>query len=942
MIKVRTTYTNNLLYKKNPRVIEKINRSKKIKLSLMDEKLSILNSNIEELYKKYIEKKKIRKRKEKSELNLVSKIKFLIEEEKKIRNQLENKSAKKDFFSKNKSDKSFRIRKTLTTSGTMIYNTLENSEDGKYKFYNTTKGNRKIKYKNNLNMSNKDNINNNSSTKNSDSKKNEINDITLRKKQSNSIEDKGNNIIIKSKANVTNNVCIIINNTDKNESKDDINNKNIINNASFSNVDNINEDNKKNKYIKITDNVSDSNRANIKQNFIDNKDDYYYNSLVSNNSNENDIKIKLNKEINYIKMALVSKLKEENIQLLQKKENMKLNNLNENENEAIKENNNRTENENNNEYTRIDDKIKTSSFEIKMKDQNQKKNKSLKNILNFRLKELKNFEKGIEKKKTIQLKRYKIGIREKLYPNINKDNNNNENGYKKEILKNLDKRCYSKPINTIRVKNKGFKTFNHKNLNKTLDKNKSYREREINKKVKREIKINEFNNLSIDSNEIILSDANVNTFLERMKSTKKAIDKPINAIYYKKSKNFMEKNQKNGEKIFYDCDSTSNLINSTNLTFNKSIEKKKHLLGLPINVKLNSNLKKKISETNKFKDNIISKKENKNKIWRKTEKKEEKNSKNNSKINKPLKTFFYQRNKNSLNKDNKSTIAKKKMNKNNNSNNVQKDIDYDKETYSNYNNFDSNSFESQSQLFKAKFNFKKHKIKDKTAYVVFNNSLSSTFSNKTNKTSLTNNINYAFKNKDSSNINKSNNNDLSNYNQIKNNTNSKGYIFVTKNENKDFLSTIRLVKKRVKYIDKLKQIEEGEKKEGVFRNVNHEFRDNDSNKLKSKEKNIINPKKELAVIRRINQIKETYKNKGTQITNMNKKYENKFSIDLNDSNICNNNKKKVYQFQTYRRLSQIQKNHSYSFSNSGSFFIVKSKSNRSLLNENKSLESFKI
>ena len=942
MIKVRTTYTNNLLYKKNPRVIEKINRSKKIKLSLMDEKLSILNSNIEELYKKYIEKKKIRKRKEKSELNLVSKIKFLIEEEKKIRNQLENKSAKKDFFSKNKSDKSFKIRKTLTTSGTMIYNTLENSEDGKYKFYNITKGNKKIKYKNNLNMSNKDNINNNSSTKNSDSKKNEINDITLRKKQSNSIEDKGNNIIIKSKANVTNNVCIIINNTDKNESKDDINNKNIINNASFSNVDNINEDNKNNKYIKITDNVSDSNRANIKQNFIDNKDDYYYNSLVSNNSNENDIKIKLNKEINYIKMALVSKLKEENIQLLQKKENMKLNNLNDNENETIKENNNRMENENNNEYTRIDDKIKTSSFEIKMKDQNQKKNKSLKNILNFRHKELKNFEKGIEKKKTIQLKRYKIGIREKLYPNINKDNNNNENGYKKEILKNLDKRCYSKPINTIRVKNKDFKTFNHKNLNKTLDKNKSYREREINKKVKREIKINEINNLSIDSNEIILSDANVNTFLERMKSTKKAIDKPINAIYYKKSKNFMEKNQKNGEKIFYDCDSTSNLINSTNLTFNKSIEKKKHLLGLPINVKLNSNLKKKISETNKFKDNIISKKENKNKIWRKTEKKEEKNSKNNSKINKPLKTFFYQRNKNSLNKDNKSTIAKKKMNKNNNSNNVQKDIDYDKETYSNYNNFDSNSFESQSQLFKAKFNFKKDKIKDKTAYIVFNNSLSSTFSNKTNKTSLTNNINYAFKNKDSSNINNSNYNDLSNYNQIKNNTNSKGYIFVTKNENKDFLSTIRLVKKRVKYIDKLKQIEEGEKKEGIFRNVNHEFRDNDSNKLKSKEKNIINPKKELAVIRRINQIKETYKNKGTQITNMNKKYENKFSIDLNDSNICNNNKKKVFQFQTYRRLSQIQKNHSYSFSNSGSFFIVKSKSNRSLLNDNKSLESFKI
>jgi hypothetical protein len=62
-----------------------------------------LNSDIEGLYKKYIEKKKIRKRKEKSERSLVSKIKFLIEEEKKIRNQIENKSGKKDYISKNKS-----------------------------------------------------------------------------------------------------------------------------------------------------------------------------------------------------------------------------------------------------------------------------------------------------------------------------------------------------------------------------------------------------------------------------------------------------------------------------------------------------------------------------------------------------------------------------------------------------------------------------------------------------------------------------------------------------------------------------------------------------------------------------------------------------------------------------------------------------------------------
>ena len=477
-----------------------------------------------------------------------------------------------------------------------------------------------------------------------------------------------------------------------------------------------------------------------------------------------------------------------------------------------------------------------------------------------------------------------------------------------------------------------------------MDKIKSYREKEINKKIKKEIKINEFNKFSIDSNEIILSDANVSTFLERIKNPKKIKDKPINAIYYNKNKNFMKKGQQNGEKIFYDCDSNSNIINNKNLTFNKSIEKKRHLLGLPINVKLNTNLKKRISETNKSKDNIISKKENKNKIWKKTEKtekKEEKNSKNKSKINKPLKTLYYQRTKNSLNKDIKSNIAKKKLNNNNKFNSVQKDIDYDRETYLNYNNFDSNSFESQSQLFKSKINnFKKNKIKDNTTYIAFNNSLSSTFSNKTNRTSLTKNINYKFKSKDCSHINKPNYN-LSNYNQLKNNSNSKGYIFVTKNENKDFLSTIRLVKKRFKDISKLNQIEEGDKKEEITRYVKTEFIDNENNKQKSKEKSQINQKKELAVIRRINKIKEAYKNKGAQITNKNEKKQKK-SIDLNNSNISNNNKKKPYRFQSYRRLSQIQKNHKYSFSNSGSFYIIKSKSNRSFLNENKSLESFKI
>jgi len=939
MIKVKTTFSNNLLYKKNARAIEKNNRSKKIKLTLMEEKLSILNSDIEELYKKYIEKKKIRKSKEKSGVNLVSKIKFLIDEEKKIRNQIENKSGKKDFFSKNKSVKFFKKREILTKSDSMTYNTLENSEDRKYKFYNTTKENRKIKYKNKANMNNKNNNNNYSRIKIFDVKKNEINDISLSKKPNTSIEDKEKNIIIKSKTNVTNNVCIIINNKDKHESKDNIGNKKIINNIPFLNVDNIIEENKRNEYIKITDNASDSNSSNIKQNFTDNNNDNYYNLVVSNNSNENDIKIKLNNEINYIKKTLASKLKEEENQLIQKKDNMKLNNLN--EKETISENN-KKENENNNEYADIDDKIKTSSVEIEMKNQNKKKNKSLKNILNIKHKELKNFEKEIEKKKTTRLKTHKIGIREKLYPNLNGDNNNSENECKKEVLKNLDKRSYSRPINTIRSKNKEIKTFNHNNLNKTLDKDKSYREKEINKKLKKEIKINEINNLSIDSNEIILSDANVNTFLERLKSTNKIKDKPINAIYYKKNKNRVEKDPKNGEKIFYDCDSKSNLISNTNLTFSKSIEKKRHLLGLPINVKLNRNLKKKISEINKSKDYLIAKKENKSKILRKYEKKEVKNIKNNKKNNKPLKTLSHQKQKNRINKDIKCAIDKNRQNKNDNSNSVEKGIVYDREAYSNYNNFDLNNMRTSSQLFKSKLNIvNKNKIKDNTSYIAINNSLSSTFSSKTNKTSLTNNINYTFKSKDNKHIKKSNYN-LSNYKEFKNNINSKGYIFVTKNENKNFLNTIRLVKKRFKYINKLNQIDKGEKKEELIRNFNTKSINNDNIKPKEKEENKVNHAKELAVIRRINKIKEAYKSKGTQIINISKEHHNKLNIDLNNSFVDNNNKKKKYQFQTYRRLSQIQKNHKYSFSNSGSFYLVKSKSNRSLSNENKSLEYFKI
>ena len=76
--------------------VGKIITSKKQNLSKMNEKLTLLNSDIEDLYKKYAETKKIRQKKEKSEQNLASRINFLIDEERKIRTKIENKPTKKE------------------------------------------------------------------------------------------------------------------------------------------------------------------------------------------------------------------------------------------------------------------------------------------------------------------------------------------------------------------------------------------------------------------------------------------------------------------------------------------------------------------------------------------------------------------------------------------------------------------------------------------------------------------------------------------------------------------------------------------------------------------------------------------------------------------------------------------------------------------------------
>ena len=805
MLKERPISNNNTLYKKDAKSTEKVNPSTKINLSLMDEKLSILNSDIEELYKKYLEKKRLRRRKEKCEQSLVSRINFLIDEERKIRNLIENRNIRNEFLNKNKSVKSIKVPEIFTNSGIMKYNTIESSEDStlnrNIKFSNTTKGNRLIKYINNSNKKNKYNKTTYNRKTILEGRKNGMNEITLSSLQNNSIETNSNNITLGSRANITNNVCIIINNQEKKESKDKTINRDInLNNISFSKMENIYEDNKGDNHIKIDDNNSGTDKTNINRNCKENMRNY--NPFI-NNSNEKDNKNKINNEINYIKMTLASKLKEENIQLYQQKENINGNINNQKEYGTIEKNKDKNANENCNPYGDMDEKINTPSFKIKLGGESkEKRNKSMRNILNCKIKKLKNLEKEIEQKKSdIQQKKNKVQLKKKGNMNLNTDNNNDKQNKKKnKTFKNWDKRCYSKPVNTIGVKSKDLKTFNHSNLNKTLNKNKSHMDYDVNKKEDKKIKESDLTNLSIDSDEIILSDANMNTFM----APKKAKDKPITIIYHKKNQ---KRELPNEEKILYEYNSTPNLLNNINLTFNQSIEKKRQLLGLPINVKRNNNLKSKKNGQNKSKAYIIRKKEDNN----------------NSKTDKSLRVIY---NKRQIYQEIKNNNMKGKEKKNDNVNSAKKETDYDNESYpySNYNNYVSNSVETSSNLFKTNLT-NIYNNKDKTANIPVSNSLASILSTKTNKTSLTNRTYQTnrtlYKNSDNNFINKSNNN-LSNFNKFKKYINSNGSnIYVTRHENKNFLSTIRLVKKREKNINKTNEIEEGAKKEEVIvKNIN--------------------------------------------------------------------------------------------------------------------------
>ena len=72
----------------------------KNKISLIDKKITILDSDINKLYKKYANAKKERRNQEKNQLNIINRIKYLEDEERKMRLKCEIQKQKINSLSK--------------------------------------------------------------------------------------------------------------------------------------------------------------------------------------------------------------------------------------------------------------------------------------------------------------------------------------------------------------------------------------------------------------------------------------------------------------------------------------------------------------------------------------------------------------------------------------------------------------------------------------------------------------------------------------------------------------------------------------------------------------------------------------------------------------------------------------------------------------------------
>ena len=973
-----STFTNKSIYRKASRSMERMTPIKKMNISLMDEKLYLLNSDIEELYKKYTEEKSVHQRKEKSEQNLSTRIDFLIDEERKIKNKIEDNVIQNDLIIKNKSLKMLKspeIDTNIETSESNRYHTMENNgEELSYKRkHNYHKSAiidfKKIKHINNLN-----------NIENKCKKKNGINGINLYNKQNNSVEKNNGNV----KNNVTNNVCIIINSPKQNESEENPYNYSFVD-VSFSKTNNnnklktknfninTNEINGNNNYKKEKININ-GNLLNINKynNIIENKDykrnnneikmDKSYDN-INNEEKENENLMKINNEINFIKMRLELKLKEENSNMGLKIQTQKLKDaVTQTEQfDYISPNfteGNDTTNNNTNFITydickteTSEDDVITPTFKQKVNTESKdKSNRSLRSVLYSKQRNLLSLVKEIDiKKKILRQKKISAESNQDYTQRISSHTDNK----KKKHVKKINQRCYSKTENNInKLKNKVFRTFNRDNMAQNLNTEKMNRKNSSNRRNnsnnKKGLKY-EYNNLSVDSDESILCRIN-NKRLINLKKNISMDKRTQNAMFYnkiqKKNKNMRIRYNPNDGKVYYEYDSTPNLINNMNLTFNQSIEKKRELLGLPQVIK--DRIRNKIEKIDSFLKNNIDKMKQKENNFRKMSLNKNKIEMNNNLKNK-IKEIHLKKekfwNRNNIANKSSSTMNNKKYSKR-----IIKNINYKKSetndiNYNKYNihkkrNFDSgnyplstntkfqaNNIQTNNQIFNNIFNnyvrfsstSKDKNINKNTS----NESLTSMFSTHTNRTNRTNRTQKKIRINNTSvkSKNKENNNNYKT-NDKNNSTNKTKYGNINK-----YLKNIKLMKTDQNFI----KIEEANK--NIVRNLHNEIKDMTDIKLHEKE---IKIKRQLAAIRRINQIKEDYKKKGAQLSQINKRYLNKFE---NKNNSNSSNKTKNFQFQTIRRLSEIKKRPRITFTKQNinvekSKNKSKSKSNRSLIKIN--------
>ena len=524
---LRTNYNpeiekiKKIRYVKGSKSVDKMISSKKMNLSKMDEKLSLLNSDIEDLYKKYAEKKKIRRKKEKSEQNLVSRINFLIDEERKIRTIIENTPIQKD---NNKLKNKSSSPETITNPGTIRYKTIEsndgNHRSGIYRFKNISRKNEKKNLKNNeleigiKENDEKDGKNINSTLSSRNSEKININEHLNYHDDKNEINN--NNINIPSSSNVTNNVCIIINNTEQNSSIQNSSHK--YNNNYFQEEVSFSKKDKNNQSSNSNINTSDINITNSE---VD--------------------KRKISLEIQNIKLKLASKIKNE-------------------EKENFSENNE-------------ENYLNTPSFNKKIIKEKGNKDgiRSLKDMLKIKRNILKNLNREID------LKKISINIKKKSVENRKRNilfsiNLNTENFYDKNTLKKtcedklINKRSFSKPDNII---------YKKRNINKKNKSNSSNKIAISSKIEKHSIDSNEYNikETKIKSNN---NENKKHLIKENNSRNKKQINLKNNEKIDKKPKNIIQK-------INDIPSSPKNVIPLSYLSFNQSIENKRKMLGLGIN-----------------------------------------------------------------------------------------------------------------------------------------------------------------------------------------------------------------------------------------------------------------------------------------------------------------------------------------------------------------------